>query len=455
MNHQTQQVASPTSVAMYLAERSRPQSLSGLIEGMGLSEFHRSTVWRWLKTAQDQGMVEMAGDKKSSVWRASDHLLRDVLRKQIGQPVNKRPLVPYQEDFLLEYEPNRSSYLSKSDLDRLHRQCQPGTAEFTKLTQRDQSLFMCGLSFASSAMEGNSYDLIATEKLLLEGLVKEDATPLETTMVLNHHDAARHLVDNIHFPPFPNDVKIETRDIKELHGLLASGLLADPGMCGSIRHAPVKIHQSSYVPPVLHDVLVRNLQMICAKASQIEDPFEKAFFLLVHLPYLQPFEDCNKRTSRVACNIPLLRHGVVPMSWLDVDHGSYSNGLIGVYERNNPSILAEVFVDGYLHSTERFEIMKRTAVPTATQVRYRSTIKQVVRAAVLDGDSSIPGDVEPKDVGEFILHVEKELALLRKGNLGAMVRFGLAEGDVRHWNCRTEAVEPDEPPERIRERASG
>ena len=453
MTNPVKQVASPTNVAMYLAERSRPQSLSGVISGMGLSEFHRSTVWRWLKAAQEQGLVEMEGDKKASVWRASDRLLRTVLKKQIAEPANKRPLVPYQEDWLHEYEPNKTSYLSRRDLDRLHRQCQLGTADFTKLSQRDQSLFMCGLSFASSAMEGNSYDMIATEKLLLEGLAKEGATPLETTMVLNHHDAARHLVDNIHFPPYPNDVKIEPRDIKELHGLLSSGLLADPAMCGSIRHAPVKIHHSSYVPPVLHDVLVRNLQLICTKATQIDDPYEKAFFLLVHLPYLQPFEDCNKRTSRVACNIPLLRAGVVPMSWMDVRNLDYSNGLIGIYERNNTSLLAEVFVDGYLHSTERFEIMKRTAVPSETQVRYRRVIKQVVRATVLDGDTTIPDDVEPKDAGEFILHVEKELVLLRKGNLGAMVRFGLAEGDVKHWMREASEVAPDVPPVRMRERS--
>jgi len=383
-------------IARYLAERSRPQSLSALIDGLGYGDIHRTTVWRWLKAAQDMGLVVMHGDKKNTIWSASDTLLREVLRAQIDEPLNKRPRVPYQEGFLEEYIPNKTYYLTRKDLDRLHRQCPVGTAEFSSLPSRDQSLFLCGLSYASSGMEGNSYDYIATEKLLLEGLAKEDATPDETTMVLNHHEAVRHLIDNIHFPNRKNDLNVNARDIKEIHGLLSTHLLRDPRMCGAVRHAPVKINQSSYIPLAVHELIERALATICQKAARIEDPYEQAFFLLVHIPYLQPFEDCNKRTSRVACNVPLLRKGVAPMSWLDVNQVDYNTGLVGIYERNNTALLAEVFVDGYMHSTERFEIMQRSAVPNEVQIRYRSAAKQLVRALILDGvqliaDRSDPG----------------------------------------------------------------
>lgn len=430
-------------IARYLAERSRPQSMSDLINGMNYGTIHRSTVWRWLKTAQDMGLVVMHGDKKSSSWSASEALQREVLRAQIDEPLAKRPRVPYQEGFLEDYVPNKTFYLSKKELDRLHRQCAVGSAEFSALPARDQSLFLCGLSYASSSMEGNVYDYIATEKLLLDGLEKEGASPEETTMVLNHHEAVRHLIDHIHFPTRKNDVNVTMRDIKEIHGLLSYHLLRDPNMCGTVRHAPVKINQSSYIPLAVHELIERALATICQKAVKIEDPYEQAFFLLVHLPYLQPFEDCNKRTSRVACNVPLLRKGVAPMSWLDVNQTDYNAGLVGIYERNNTSLLAEVFVDGYMHSTERFEIMQRSAVPNEVQIRYRSATKSVIRAIVLDGDTSVSGEVSTQDMEPFRLHVELELGLLRAGNIGALVRYGLREGDVESWMRATGEI--DEP----------
>ncbi len=420
-------------IARHLAERSRPQTLRAVVADMGLENLHRSTIWRWLKAAQDAGLVQMHGDKKSSTWTASEEMRRTVLREQLDAPLSKRPLISYQESFLEEYEPNKTFYLSPADRERMHRQSEVGSAKFTALSSRDQSLFLCGLSHASSAMEGNRYDFISTEKLLVDGLTKEDATPEETTMVINHHEAVKYLVENISYPSQQNDVIASVRDIKSLHGLLSTNLLRNPAMCGAVRHAPVKINQSAYIPLALHDAIEHALAMICDKAQQIEDPFEQAFFLLVHLPYLQPFEDCNKRTSRVACNIPLLRSGVVPMSWMDVNPSDYSTGLIGVYERNNTTLLSEVFVDGYMHSTERFEIMRRAASPDTVQVRYRSVIKQIVRAVVLDGDCTLPSDVTPQDIPRLRFYVEQELDLLREGNIGALVRHGLREGDVQAW----------------------
>lgn len=438
----------PYLIARHLAERSRPQSLRNLIEEMGFGEMHRSTVWRWLKQAQDQGLVIMNGDKKSSTWTASEDLRREVLREQIQAPLAKRPLVPYQEGFLEEYEPNKTRYLDEKHLARLHRQCEPGSAEFHTLPSRDQSLFLCGLSWASSSMEGNSYDLIGTEKLLMEGLEREGASASETTMVLNHHEAVRYLIDNIHFPNRKNDVNVSVRDIKSIHGLLSTNLLKNPAMCGAVRHSPVKINQSSYIPLAVHDALERALSTICSKAAQINDPYEQSFFLLVHLPYLQPFEDCNKRTSRVACNIPLLRSGVIPMSWMDVSQEDYSNGLIGIYERCNPSLLAEVFVDGFMHSSERFEIMQKAAIPNEVQVRYRSATKALVRSLILDGQANLDDGVHPKDRQAFVSHVEQELALLRKLNIGALVRYNLQEGDVESWMRAQQ--EQEEPVERMR-----
>jgi Fic/DOC family len=445
--HRYSQQASKTmahAVARHLAERSRPRTVSelavemGLVNADGKLTADRSTVFRWLQHAQEMGLVEMMGEKRGASWTASDEVRRDVLKEQLSAPVDRRPVVTYEEEFLQEYIPNKTFYLSSKDRARLNQQCAIGSAAFSTLPTHDQSMFLCGLSYASSSMEGNHYDLIATEKLLLESVEMEDATPEETTMVQNHHEAIRFLVDNIRYPTLKNDVNVTSRDIKSLHALLSAYLLRDPMMCGSIRHSPVRIKHSSYIPLSVQESIDRALTLICTKAQAIADPYEQSFFLLTHLPYLQPFEDCNKRTSRLACNIPLLRRGVVPMSWMDVDQTAYNSALLGVYERTNTSLLAEVFVHGYINSTSRFEIMQKSIKPDETQVRYRKEIRNTVRSIVLDGDPSIGSEVLPQDHAAFQIYVEKELDLLRKGNPGTIVLHRLQDADVNAWMANAE-----------------
>ncbi|HWS26845.1 MAG TPA: Fic family protein, partial [Xanthomonadales bacterium] len=237
-------------------------------------------------------------------------------------------------------------------------------------------------------------------------------------------------------PPRANDVGITARDLRTLHAILSADLLRDPMMCGRIRTGPVLIKSSSYIPLSLAQDIERTLLEVMAKATQIADPYEQAFFLLAHLPYLQPFEDCNKRTARVACNIPLLRAGVTPMSWMDIQHDAFTDGLLGIYERCNPCLLAEVFTEGYLRSIERFEVMRRSCEPDPVAVMYRSEIRSTVRSVVLDGPAEIPSDVEEPHRVRFAELVQIELNLLRNGQPGAVVRMRLGEGDIARWRAR-------------------
>lgn len=424
----------PDVLARHLASRSRPLNVKELMREMDLEgQVNKSTVIRWLNSAQAQNLVEMQGQSKASVWTATAGPKLDSLREHLALPVEMRPRVTYQEDFLEEYVPNETSYLTPKQVTRLHDQCKPGTAAFATLNDHDKSLFMCGLSFASSSLEGNVYDMASTEKLIELGEKKDGASAEHTTMVLNHHEAARYLVENIHYPNLKNDVAVTARDVKSIHGLVSAYLLRDPMMCGAIRRTSVRIKESSYIPLSGQDAIERAFQVMMAKAQQIRDPYEQAMFLLVHLPYLQPFEDCNKRTARIACNIPLLRGGCVPMSWLDVEHKPYIEGTLGVYERNNVTLLAEVFVQGYVTASERFNVMLRSCVPNEMVIRYRQDIRTTVRSVVLQGDAVMPADMNPADESEYQMLVEQELELLRKGNASALIRFRLQENDIKAW----------------------
>lgn len=442
----------PGYLAEYLASRSKPLNTHQLLEETGLG-ISRSTMCRYLQAARDQGLVEMQGNARNAVFTATQGPKLAVLREQLAMPLDKRPVVSYDEGFVEDYVPNHSRYLTQAQIQRLHHQCRPGTAAFATLDPHDRSLFMCGLSFASSSLEGNPYDMAATEKLIELGQQKKGASRSETTMVLNHHEAVRYLVDNIHFPRLKNDVSVSTFDIKSLHTLLSQYLLKNPEMCGAIRNSAVTIRDSSYVPLAYREHIERAFTTVVDKAKVIEDPYEQAFFLLVHLPYLQPFEDCNKRTARVACNIPLLKGGVIPMSWMDVDHRAYIEGTIGVYERNNVSLLAEVFVAGYIRASERFNAMQKSCEPSETQVRYRSEIKSTVRAVVHGDDVDLSNEINPADMEEFNLLVQQELRQLRDLNPGALIRLKLTEQDVLVWMRRTPSVTSAEVLRRERQRA--
>ena len=89
---------------------------------------------------------------------------------------------------------------------------------------------------------------------------------------------------------------------------------------------------------------------ILARLRDIDDPFEQTFFAMVQLPYLQPFEDVNKRLSRVAANIPLIRANLAPLSFSQVPRSLYIEGVLGVYELNRVELLRDVFLHAYRRS---------------------------------------------------------------------------------------------------------
>lgn len=84
------------------------------------------------------------------------------------------------------------------------------------------------------------------------------------------------------------------------------------------------------MPVVLPQRVEELFGIVIAMAAKVTDPFEQAFFLMVHPPYLQPFEAVNKRVSRLAANIPFIRHNLCPLSSIDVPQQAYVDAMLGV-----------------------------------------------------------------------------------------------------------------------------
>lgn len=397
-----------------------------------------STVYRWIDQAIKMDLVTREGGTTSAArYFATERQRIRWIKKQVSVPVSSRPKKTYNEDFLGSYEPNRTFYLSERNRKRLATRCPIGSAPLSRIGEHDVSLFLSDLAFWSSQLEGNEYDYASTIQLLEHKVRKHGVSEADRIMILNHHDAVRYIID--HTPGHEasalertQGIWLRPNDLLGLHAILSQDLMKDPRWCGSMRQSHVEIRESSYIPPDIQARIANAFSMVLDKACAIDDPWEQALFLNVHIPYLQPFEDCNKRTARVACNIPLLRAAVTPMSWTDVTHRDYVDGVIGVYEYNDPALLAEVFTEGYLRSSERFSLMQRQGRPDQIAVEYRYEVRKAVRDLVLEGREFVPPNIDPEHVPNFLAYVDQQIKTLRESPANA-ARFGIRQDELEEF----------------------
>jgi Fic family protein len=132
------------------------------------------------------------------------------------------------------------------------------------------------------------------------------------------------------------------------------GLLADPSAVGDTRTKVVKFDDCRYMPPDNPHQLKEIFAEFCEKANAIINPYEQAFFTMVFISYIQPFEDGNKRTSRISMNIPLVKNSLAPFSFSDIRGRDYTFGLLAFYERGKHSFLANAFTAAYKKSSARY-----------------------------------------------------------------------------------------------------
>jgi Fic/DOC family len=230
------------------------------------------------------------------------------IKAHVRQPRAMRAPVGYQLAFLEQYHPNHTAYLPSGLRDQLHTVGRARTVQTPAGTFARDILnrLLIDLSWASSMLEGNTYSRLDTERLIEFGQAAEGKNALETQMILNHKQAIEYLVLD------PSQPEVTPDCIVALHAFLSDGLMADPAAVGRLRRRAVEIGGSVYLPVALPQRLEELFGIVMQMAAEIADPFEQAFFLMVHLPYLQPFEDVNKQVSRLAANIPLIRHNESP-----------------------------------------------------------------------------------------------------------------------------------------------
>jgi len=250
------------------------------------------------------------------------------VRTSIQQPIRQRKPVGYNRHFLDDYTPNQNFYLPEKIRQNLMRQGrgvernEPAGTYVRKIYDR----LLIDLSWNSSRLEGNTYSLLETERLLQQGKLPQGKDARESQMILNHRAAIELLADS------SDEIGFNRYTILNLHALLSENLLNDPMACGRLREIPVGVDGTVFHPLEAPQIIEACFAAMLIKAAKIEDPFEQAFFVMVHLPYLQPFEDVNKRTSRLAANISLIRENLCPLSFVDVPQQLYVDAVLAVYE---------------------------------------------------------------------------------------------------------------------------
>jgi Fic family protein len=294
----------------------------------------------------------------------------------------------------------------------------------------------CDLSWNSSRLEGNTYALRDTTRLIEFGEAAEDRNRLEAQTIVNHKDAIEFLVNQA------EGIGFNRYTILNLHGILAQNLLPDPGAPGRLRRMRVGIWKSTFHPLELPQLIEECFNHLLDTAAAIQDPFEQALFAMVQLPYLQPFDDVNKRVSRLSANVPFIKRNLSPLSFIDVPRALYTDALLAVYELNKVDLLRDVFIWAYERSAARYAAVRQSlGEPDPFRFKHKAALRQIVGEVVrgrMDKKAAAAyvaawvgkNDIPEAEREKFRDVAEAELVSLHEGNFA---RYQIRPSEFEAW----------------------
>ena len=360
------------------------------------------------------------------------------LLKHISKPIAARTPVGYNQDFLRSYRPNSTFYLSEQERIELmnagknENAIRPAGTYARNILNR----LLIDLSWNSSRLEGNTYSLLETKRLieLGENAAGKDAS--EAQMILNHKGAIEYIIESA------SELKISLHEVCSIHALLSENLLGDPSASGRVREIAVGISGTIYMPLENPHVLQECFQLFIKKMNLIKDPFEQSFFSLVHLSYMQAFEDINKRTARLVANIPMIKKNLRPLSFTDVNIEAYIKSLLGVYEKNEISLLKDLYIWAYKRSSQKYSAIQQSmGEQNLLKLKYRNEIQNIIRIIILEkvAGPQVVNKIQklikdlmlPKEEADEIFKIiETEISSLHENNIA---RFRIRPSEFKNW----------------------
>ena len=270
-------------------------------------------------------------------------------RVYLQKPFFERKKVTYNPRFLESYIPNKTSFLNAMQKKRLLASTEHLDLNTTSYLNNKKKLetILIDISFSSSSLEWNTYSYLDTEVLIKYAEIAEAKAKEETTMILNHKKCLEYLLYT------KKSLNYSEKTRSEIHTLLATNLLPSSQLW-TIRNSPVDIGGSQYTPLWTYNELKAAFDEFLNKLNQIQNPREQSLFILVFIPYFQLFADVNKRTSRMMCLLPLLKNNLPLLSLIEVKKKEYITAILAVYELNDVSLLATLYVENYLKWSSRY-----------------------------------------------------------------------------------------------------
>lgn len=213
------------------------------------------------------------------------------------------------------------------------------------IQKKELERFVIELSWKSSKIEGNTYTLLDTEKLILRGEKSENYNQKETDMILNHKQAFKFIYENSN--EFKNLTKI---NVEALHKILVGNL----GVGFGLRKSAVGVAGSKYKPLDNQYQISEAIDDLSKTIKLADNPYTKALLALLGISYIQPFEDGNKRTARLIANAILLANNIAPLSYRSVDEKKYREAMLVFYELNSIQPFKEIFIEQYNFATQNY-----------------------------------------------------------------------------------------------------
>ena len=304
-----------------------------------------ATMKRMIASGVKDGSIVVEGKARATRYRLSDqaHLLMPLnLDTYFSQDQDKRQVqTSFNFDLIRQQLPVVTLFTDDEIvlLNELQAEFKQHISEMTENEYRkEMERLGIDLSWKSSQIEGNTYSLLETERLLRESKTADGKTKEEAVMLLNHKDALRFVLDN---PDYLQHLTIS--HIEDIHQLLTKELSVDRG----IRHRRVGITGTNYHPLDNEFQIREALHDTCDLINSKENVIEKALLTLVLLSYIQAFADGNKRTARITSNAILIANGYCPLSFRSVDSIDYKKAMLIFYEQNNLYAFKQIFIEQF------------------------------------------------------------------------------------------------------------
>lgn len=311
------------------------------------------TVKRALSKLVEDGILTTVGSGRSAGYSISTagRVFADIDARAYCSidPDKRYGLNRYNFDLLLAWPTDLFTDDELKTLDDATTEYKTRTKQLPEAIQKKElERMIIELSWKSSKIEGNTYTLLDTERLILENKEAAGHDKKEAQMILNHKDAFNYIRANV-----AQFKTITRKNLEELHTILVKDLSVGLGL----REKPVGVVGSLYRPLDIQYQISEAVDALDTAVSQATTPYAKALIALLGIGYIQPFEDGNKRTSRLMANALLLSHGYAPLSYRSVDENEYREAMLVFYELNSVMPFKKIFIGQYDFAAQNYAVI--------------------------------------------------------------------------------------------------